>query len=264
MEGHFPRKRFGQHFLKDKHILAKIVQALNPQPQDKLVEIGPGMGALTTYVLNHVDHLEVVEIDRDLSARLEQAYPTQLTVHRADALHFDFASLCHNDTRRLRLFGNLPYNISTPLLFHFLTFAHLIQDLILMLQKEVVDRMAAAPGSDDYGRLSIMVQYHCRVLPLFVVKPDAFSPPPKVMSSVVMLKPHGENCPHPLAEDPALFARLVATAFQHRRKTLKNALGDLVSPEIYPLVAIDPQRRPETLSITEFVTLSNAVLAHFI
>lgn len=261
-EPHIPRKRFGQNFLNDNYVIEKIVNALNPQPQDLLVEIGPGLGALTSVVLKHIEHLHVVEIDRDLSARLQSIYsPSQLSVVEKDALHYDFVSLCQNN-KKLRIFGNLPYNISTPLLFHLLSFSSMIQDMLFMLQKEVVMRMAAKPNHADYGRLSIMIQYACEVHSLFDVGPQSFSPPPKVFSSVVRLKPYDQNRPFKLACNEKLFSQIVAVAFQHRRKTLKNALGKLVCSDIYPMVNIDPIRRPETLSVEEFIALSDAVDAN--
>jgi len=252
-----PRKRFGQNFLKDNVVIQKIVQHLHLKPEDCCLEIGPGQGALTTAVLNHVKHLEVIEIDRDLCTHLINAYPSQLTVHQQDALKFDFATLSVTPQKKLRIFGNLPYNISTPLLFHLLTFSNLIEDMVFMLQKEVVMRMAAKSNNKDYGRLSIMIQYACEVHPLFDVGPQSFFPPPKVMSTVVKLIPYGDNKPHPIALNYAHFSNLVNVAFQHRRKTLKNALNTLVPPEVFAHCHIDPQRRSETLSVAEFVALSN-------
>ncbi len=253
-EPHIPRKRFGQNFLKDQNIILKIVEALHPKPGETLVEIGPGQGALTIPVLQHISHLHVVEIDRDLSAQLQQ-FADKITVHQADALRFDFSTL--SVASKLRVFGNLPYNISTPLLFHLLSFADSIQDMLFMLQKEVVVRMAAKPDSAEYGRLSIMMQYACQVFPLFEVGREAFTPAPKVTSKIVRLVPYGAERPFPLAKNYARFAKIVATAFQHRRKTLKNALNALEALD-FASVNIDPKRRPETLSIAEYVDLSNA------
>jgi len=178
MSFHRPRKRFGQHFLTDEQVIAQIIRALHVQRQDKLIEIGAGLGALTTGVLAQVDHLHVVEIDRDLSAQLQKTFPSRrLTVHQQDALAFDFSSLYENQP--LRIFGNLPYNISTPLLFHLLTYAPCIQDMLFMLQKEVVMRMIATPSHHEYGRLSVMIQYACHTQALFDIAPQAFSPPPQ-------------------------------------------------------------------------------------
>ncbi len=258
-EHHQPRKRFGQNFLIDNNVINRIVQALHPQPNQHLVEIGAGLGALTKQVLEHTTHLHVIEIDNDLSAKLIRDYAKeQLSVHQADALQFDFDTL-YEPGHKLRIFGNLPYNISTPLLFYLLHYAHIIEDMLFMLQKEVVVRMAAKPNSKDYGRLSIMLQYHCQVQSLFEVQPKSFSPPPKVTSAMVRLIPYGDNRPHPVAKNEKVFAQLVTTAFSHRRKTLKNALNGMVAPEIFEQLQIDAIRRPETLSIAEFIALSDAV-----
>lgn len=258
-DSHQPRKRFGQHFLIDKNIIDKIVRGLNPQPSDNLVEIGAGTGALTARVLEKIPHFHVVEIDNDLVVHLKNTYSeSALTVHHHDALEFDFNLLANSD-KPLRVFGNLPYNISTPLLFHLLLFATDIKDMVFMLQKEVVVRMCAKPGNGDYGRLSIMIQYACETSMLFDIPPSAFAPPPKVMSSLIHLKPYGTNRPHPKANHYPTFANIVNVAFQHRRKTLKNALQTCVSADIFEKVGIDPIRRPETLSISEYVALSNAI-----
>ncbi|MBS0286507.1 MAG: 16S rRNA (adenine(1518)-N(6)/adenine(1519)-N(6))-dimethyltransferase RsmA [Proteobacteria bacterium] len=260
MKHHIPRKRFGQNFLIDNNVIAHIVRALNPKPNQHLVEIGAGLGALTTKVLNEIDHLDVIEIDRDLGEKLQSTFSaSQLTLYQADALDFDFSTLCQQNQAKLRIFGNLPYNISTPLLFHLLHYAGYIQDMLFMLQKEVVTRMAAKPNSKEYGRLSVMIQYFCQANQLFDVGPNSFSPPPKVTSSIVHLVPHDQNRPHPLAKNEKLFASIVTQAFSHRRKTLKNALTPLVPASVIEKVGIDPMRRPETLSITEFVNLSDAL-----
>lgn len=253
-EPHFARKRFGQNFLKDVNIINKIIQAIHPKENDFLVEIGPGHGAITFPLLKLIPHLHVIEIDRDLGEKLIRP---QITVHQGDALRFDFSSL---SAQKLRIFGNLPYNISTPLLFHLLSFANHIQDMLFMLQKEVVDRMCAPVNSKAYGRLSIMIQYYCHVEGLFDVPPQAFVPAPKVTSRIVRLTPYGEKRPFPLALDEALFARIVLHAFQHRRKTLKNALENIVPVAIFESMNIDSKRRPETLSIAEFVSLSNTMM----
>lgn len=258
MKHHIPRKRFGQNFLIDDNVISRIVSTLNPKPNQHLVEIGAGLGALTTKVLQEIDHLDVIEIDRDLSEKLRNTFSTsRLTLHQADALDFDFATL-KNQTK-LRVFGNLPYNISTPLLFHLLHYAAHIQDMLFMLQKEVVTRMVAKPNSKEYGRLSIMIQYFCQASAVFDVSPKAFSPPPKVTSSIVHLVPYTENRPHPVAKNEKLFAQMVTLAFSHRRKTLKNALAPLVPADLFEKAGINPIRRPETLSITEFVLLSDAL-----
>ena len=256
---HIPRKRFGQHFLRDNIVIDNIVAALNPQTDENLIEIGPGEGVLTKPVLEAVNTLQVVEIDRDLAAALIDKHPDTLTVHQHNALKFPFDDL-YQPNRPLRVFGNLPYNISTPLLFHLLSFETKIQDMLFMLQKEVVMRMVAAPNSEDYGRLSVMIQYACQAEKLFDVPGSAFSPPPKVVSSIVRLLPYGDQPrPFPLAKDKKRFAQIVSIAFQQRRKMLRKSLKSIVSDQQFEQAGIDPMRRPETLSITEFVALSNVV-----
>jgi 16S rRNA (adenine1518-N6/adenine1519-N6)-dimethyltransferase len=269
-----PKKRFGQHFLHDRGIVQRILDAFDPQPGDTLVEIGPGPGALTRPLLERCTTLHVVELDRDLAARLRADYPpAQLVVHEADALKFDFCSLVPAGGR-LRIIGNLPYNISTPLLFHLLEQRHCdvqgrtsaagartagaaIGDMLFMLQKEVVDRMAAAPGSKDYGRLSVMLQWQLHVEKLFDVRPGAFTPPPKVDSSVVRLVPHA--LPPIQVRDATAFAHLVRAAFAQRRKTLRNNLKGLMTAETLESLGIDPQRRAETLTLGEFAKVANAL-----
>lgn len=254
---HYPRKRFGQHFLHDQSVIHRIITALNPKPNDHLVEIGPGEGALTFPLLKCVPSLDAIEFDRDLIVLLHtSADQTHLNLIQADALNFDFAQL-KNDERPLRMIGNLPYNISTPLIFHLLTFKNVISDMLFMLQKEVAERLAAAPRSSSYGRLSVMVQYHCVVMVLFDVSPRSFSPPPKVQSSIVKLIPH-QHYPY-LAKDELLFAEVVRRAFNHRRKTLRNSLKGLVSDDIWQALSIHSDLRPETLSIENFVSISNAL-----
>lgn len=246
------KKALGQHFLHDGNYLARIVGAIRPEPADLMVEIGPGQGALTRPLLEKLNHLQVVEIDRDLVAHLSQAFPAErLTIHQADALKFDFGSL----GTELRVVGNLPYNISSPLLFHLADYAEYVRDMHFMLQKEVVDRMAAAPDTPDYGRLSVMLQARFRVMKLFNVPPGAFTPPPKVDSAMVRLTPlPTEAIPY---RDPQRFGELVARAFGQRRKTLRNTLKGLVEPEVFAALGIDPQRRGETLSVDEFSQLAN-------
>jgi len=268
-----PKKRFGQHFLHDRGIVQRILDAFDPQPGETLVEIGPGPGALTRPLLERCTTLHVVELDRDLAARLRAdsdrwlparstspipglVPPAQLVVHEADALKFNFCSLVPVGGR-LRIIGNLPYNISTPLLFHLLEQRHCIGDMLFMLQKEVVDRMAAAPGNKDYGRLSVMLQWQLRVEKLFDVRPGAFTPPPKVDSSVVRLVPHA--LPPIQVRDADAFANLVRAAFAQRRKTLRNNLKGLMTAETLESLGIDPQRRAETLTLVEFATVANAL-----
>ncbi len=252
-----PKKRFGQHFLHDRHVIGRIVAALAPRPGDHVVEIGPGKGALTRELALHLAHFDAVELDRDLLAYLPSVIPPdKLTLHNADALEYDFCRLMRED-RKLRLVGNLPYNISTPLLFHLLDQSGCIQDMLFMLQKEVVQRLAAAPGGKDYGRLSVMIQYRCTVEKLFDVAPGAFTPPPKVDSAMVRLVPLA--MPPVAVHDEIQFAKVVRMAFASRRKTLRNNMKGLLSAEQLLALGIDPIRRAETLSLTEFATLSNAV-----
>ena len=255
---HTPRKRFGQHFLRDQSVVQRIVGAIQPSPSDFLVEIGPGQGALTLPVLKLSRRLDVIELDRDLIPELEArtAGRGDLIVHPADALEFDFASL-HRGARLLRIFGNLPYNISTPLLFHLLTYAPIIADMVFMLQKEVAERLAAAADTEDYGRLSVMMQYHCKVELLFNVPPGAFHPPPKVESSIVRLTPY-PTYPWP-AKDYDLFASVVKHAFGQRRKTLRNSLRELVSAETWERLSIRSDLRAEDLSVKDFVEISNTL-----
>lgn len=251
---HRPRRRFGQNFLADRSYVARIVQALNPGPEDLVVEIGPGRGAVTAPLLERVHVLHVVEIDRDLSAHLSAQFsPDRLFVHQGDALSFDFGALGAD----LRLVGNLPYNISSPLLFHIARFIASVRDCHFMLQREVVDRMAAAPGSKSYGRLSVMLQYRFRVEKLFNVPAGAFRPMPKVDSAFVRLVPHARL---PVAAlDEARLAEVVAAAFSQRRKTVRNALAAYADADQLSGLGIDPRLRPEDLSLEDFIRLANAV-----
>ena len=251
-KGHAPRKRYGQHFLHDRGVIAKIVAAVDPQPGDAIVEIGPGTGALTAPLLDRVARLEAVEIDRDLAARLEAEHP-RLALHRGDVLRFDFARL----PDRLRVVGNLPYNVSTPLLFRLVEVADRLRDAHLMLQKEVVDRMVAAPSTSEYGRLSVMLQYRFDMRKLFDVKPGAFRPPPKVDSAVVRLVP--KPAAALAARDRAALARVVTAAFTKRRKTLRNALAGVVDEGGLRALGIDPRLRPENLGVPQYVAIANAV-----
>jgi len=258
---HSPRKRFGQHFLHDPDIIAGIIAAIHPLPGDRMVEIGPGLGALTRLLLRAVGALEAVELDRDLLEPLQARCAGLGTLHiyQADALQFDFATLRGNG-RRLRVTGNLPYNISTPLLFHLLTQAEHIHDLHFMLQQEVVERMAAAPGDPAYGRLSVMLQYRCQIEPLFLVGPEAFRPPPKVHSAVVRLVPR-ETLPV-IVHDERRFSEVVRKAFSQRRKTLRNSLSGLLDIHQIKAAGVDPGARPETLDLAAFAALGNT-LAEF-
>jgi len=248
-----PKKRFGQHFLTDRHYLRRIVEAIAPRPGDTIVEIGPGTGLLTTELLARIRHLHVVEIDRELAAALRAAWPAdRLAVHEGDALEFDFATL----PTPLRVVGNLPYNVSSPILFHVAAAADRIADCVFMLQKEVVDRMVAGPGTESYGRLSVMLQYRFAMGKVLDVPPGAFTPPPKVDSAVVLMKPLPAS--RPRARDDAAFERVVAAAFSQRRKTLRNAVRAFVDAEGFTRAGIDPVRRGETLSVEEFIALAEA------
>lgn len=253
---HRPRKRFGQHFLHDPNTIRRILSVVDPRPGERLVEIGPGRGAITTGLLRAVGRLDVVELDRDLVGSLARRCEElgELTIHQADALHFDLCALYPH--QRLRLIGNLPYNLSTPLLFRFLDQADCIQDMHFMLQREVVERIAAPPGSKVYGRLSVMIQVHCRTEPLFRVGPGAFTPPPKVDSTFLRLTPH-RPLPYPV-RDPAFLVRLVAQAFAQRRKTLRNGLRGLVDTRLLQAQGLDPGQRAEELGVEVFVLLANA------
>ena len=252
------RKRFGQHFLRDNNVIQRIIAALAPQPGQLLVEIGPGLGALTKPLLQAAGQVQAIELDRDLVPKLLQHCHSSgdLRVHCEDALRFDFRDLAPTG-RSLRIVGNLPYNISTALLFHLLSQADCIRDMHLMLQKEVVARMAAMPGSGDYGRLSVMVQYACRVEPLFQVAADAFNPPPQVESAVVRLLPYAQ--PSVQLDNEADFGELVRQAFSQRRKTLRNSLRTFLSAAEIAQAGIDPGTRPERLELEQFATLSNCL-----
>jgi 16S rRNA (adenine1518-N6/adenine1519-N6)-dimethyltransferase len=250
-----PNKRLGQHFLHDPGVIRRLVEAIRPQPTDAMVEIGGGPGALTIPLSAKLDRLHVVEIDRELAAALPSrvAHPERLVVHEADALSFDFGALA-SGPRSLRVVGNLPYNISTPLLFHLATFAPAIKDLHVMLQREVVERIAARPGGKDYGRLTVMLALWARAEICFDVGPGAFTPPPKVWSTVVRLVPHAE--PPFAVRDRQRFASLVAQLFSMRRKTLGRALkGRLTAAQIEG-AGIDPKARPETLAPADFARLA--------
>lgn len=257
VEGHKARKRFGQNFLHDEAIIDNIVSAINPQPDDFVVEIGPGLGAITAELIAKLARLHVVELDKDLIPFLiaKFEHTGKLTIHQADALSFDFAGLLEqNPQRKLRIVGNLPYNISTPLIFHLIDQADAVLDMHFMLQKEVVERLAAGVGEKAYGRLGIMVQYHCLVEPLFDVPPESFNPPPKVDSAIVRLTPYNDK---PVTtSNPKRLQQLVTQAFSMRRKTLRNALKKLVTEEQICAAGIDPQQRPEQVSLAQYAALA--------
>jgi 16S rRNA (adenine1518-N6/adenine1519-N6)-dimethyltransferase len=252
---HRPRKRFGQNFLHDRHIIQSIIQAINPKPQDPMVEIGPGLGALTRPLLAKLNQLIAIEIDTDLQQHLQHEFTDSKRLHiiGADALQVDFSQW----GPELRVVGNLPYNISTPLLFHLLTYKHAIRDMHFMLQKEVVQRLCAEPGSKAYGRLSIMVQLHCDVECLFLVPATAFNPAPKVESAIVRLTPHSP-AKYPDVDEPTL-QQLVTTAFAMRRKTLANNLKSLLSADAILALDIDPSLRPEQLSIEQYIQMAQFI-----
>ena len=252
---HYPRKRFGQNFLRDESIIEAIARAIAPTNSDHIVEIGPGEGALTQALIRGECRLDAIELDRDLRTRLLAAFSTYpgFMLHSADALDFNFASLATGDTG-LRVVGNLPYNISTPLIFNLLEQAQIINDMHFMLQLEVVERLAASPGSKDWGRLGVMTQFRCEVEQLFEVPPEAFYPPPKVRSAVVRLTPHPE--PQYPNVDPASLGRVVTQAFSQRRKTLRNNFKGMMEDDDFGGLAIDPSARAETLSIADFVAMA--------
>ncbi len=255
--GHIPRKRFGQNFLQDMGIINRLVRAIAPKSEDNMVEIGPGQGALTRPLLDYLDSLNAIELDRDLIPFLRAGLePQGLTVHEADALKFNFSELM--DDRALRIVGNLPYNISTPLIFHLLSYQEKVKDMHFMLQLEVVDRLAASPNSKAYGRLSVIAQYYCQVDKLFDVPPTAFNPPPKVMSAIVRLKPR--SFPHQLI-DVDIFNKVVKFSFSQRRKTLRNNLKQILSTEQLDQIQQDLRQRPEQLDVEQYVLMSNQIAA---
>ena len=254
---HQAKKRFGQNFLTDQSIIASLVDAINPQEKQTLIEIGPGLGALTKPLLKKVTTLHVIEIDRDIVSWMNTEYKmpayerNNLIIHNVDALKFDFSSLGSS----LRVIGNLPYNISTPILFHLLENLPSIIDMHFMLQKEVVERMVAEPSTPAYGRLSVMLQYYLQMEYLITVPPEAFNPAPKVESAFVRCIPHSK-LPF-IAKDTALFAKVVLAGFSQRRKTIRNTLKSFLNDDDFMKLGIDSQRRAETLSVSEFVTITN-------
>ncbi|OAJ35616.1 16S rRNA (adenine(1518)-N(6)/adenine(1519)-N(6))-dimethyltransferase RsmA [Piscirickettsia salmonis] len=262
LQGHTARKRFGQNFLHNHHIIRQIIDAISPQDTDHIVEIGPGLGAITEYLVASCQKLDVIEIDRDLIPKLQDKFQAQnnFKIHEADALKFNFSALQNNNQSNnpvfpLRIVGNLPYNISTPLLFHLFSFPGLIQDMHFMLQKEVVERMAAPAGSTDYGRLSVMAQYHSQVDMLFTVPPNAFTPAPKVESAIVRLTPYKQ--PKVTAYNLKHFEQLVTQAFTQRRKTIRNSLKKMATADQLEQAGITAELRPEMIPLTQYVILSN-------
>ena len=249
---HVAKKRFGQNFLTDQGVIDSLVDAISPKADDLMVEIGPGLGALTKPLLQKLDMLHVVEVDRDIIDWMQKEYAKKsITIHNSDALKFDFGSLGKN----LRVVGNLPYNISTPILFHLLDNVRHITDMHFMLQKEVVERMVAEPSTAAYGRLSVMLQYRLQMEYLFTVPPEAFDPAPKVESAFVRCVPHA-TLPY-VANDETLFAKVVTAAFGQRRKTLRNTLKGLLDDDGFSALNIDSQQRAENLGVAEFVAIAN-------
>jgi len=252
MAQHIARKRFGQHFLTDRVIIEAIVDAIDPQPGEAMVEIGPGLGAMTLPLLARIKPLTVIELDRDLAARLRQR--EGLVVVESDVLKVDFAALAAERGQKLRVVGNLPYNISTPILFHLLDFVEQVQDQHFMLQKEVVDRMAAAPGCKDYGRLSVMLQWRYQIESILDVPPESFDPPPRVDSAIVRMLPYAE----PVQLDRQLFGEMVAAAFSQRRKLLRHSLGVWLAQRGFQ-GQFDLQRRAEEVPVQEFIALAQSL-----
>ncbi len=255
---HIPKKRFGQNFLRDGNIIRSCVEAIRPQADDLMVEIGPGLGALTQPLLKVLNHLHAVELDRDIVGWMESHYPaSKITIHNIDALKFDFTTLlaASRPEEKVRVVGNLPYNISTPILFHLLEGVAHITDMHFMLQKEVVERMVAAPSTSEYGRLSVMLQYRLQMEYLFTVPPESFDPAPKVESAFVRAIPHA-TLPYP-ATDEVLFAKVVMAAFGQRRKTLRNTLKGLLDDAGFAALNIEPQLRAENLGLEQFVSIAN-------
>jgi len=257
MHTHTARKRFGQHFLVDVSVIDAIVRAIAPRADDRMIEIGPGLSALTQPLLQRLDHLTVIELDRDLAARLRAQHPaSRLTIIEADVLSVDFGALGQG----LRIVGNLPYNISSPLLFHLTAFADHVRDQIFMLQHEMVERMVAAPSTPAYGRLTVMLQARYRMARWISVPHTAFSPPPRVQSAVVHMVPLGAN--RPAARDARLFAQVVARAFAQRRKMLRRSLGDWAARVAWDDLGIAPTARAEDLSVAQYVALADQIGDH--
>lgn len=259
VQGHQARKRFGQNFLSDNFYISRIVDSIGAHETDHLVEIGPGLGAITEHLVQQAGKLDVVELDKDLIPRLNEKFGhlDNFQVHQSDALKFDFTQLQSQANEQLRIVGNLPYNISTPLIFHLLKQKHVIKDMYFMLQKEVVERLCAGPGTKQYGRLSVMTQYFCQTAMLFVVPPGAFSPAPKVDSAIVCLKPH-TSIKNPV-KDTDLLGKIVTAAFNQRRKTIRNGLKDWLSIEDFKELDISASERAERLSLDDFIKICHFV-----
>lgn len=255
MKFHPPRKRFGQHFLQDRAVIAQIISAIRPQATDQVVEIGPGRGALTTPLLARVARLDVIEFDRDLVVWLQQQFnQSSLVIHQADVLQFDFFQ-CYQTGHAVKVVGNLPYNIATQLLFHLLDFLPMIKEMVFMLQQEVVERLVAVPNTSEYGKLSVLLQYFYEMETVITIPPSAFFPPPKVNSAVIRLKP--QTTPPVEVNDVAIFSQIVKQAFAQRRKTLKNNLKNICNVNELEQLEINPQVRAENLTLLQFARLAN-------
>jgi len=258
---HRARKRFGQNFLSDPGIIQRIIQSINPKPGQRIIEIGPGLGALTCPILKLAGEMDVIELDRDivpklqLNCGLDAVQNNQLRIHNIDVLQFDFSELNYQEP--LRVIGNLPYNISTPIIFHLVEYSSIIQDMYFMLQKEVVLRLAAKPDTSNYSRLSVMAQYHFQVDALFLVPPESFEPMPKVDSAIVRLIPH-EKKPIQIDDEKA-FAKLITLAFSQRRKTLRNVLKEICTAQQLESVGIDPSSRAQSLGLQQFCDIYNVI-----
>lgn len=256
---HRPRKRFGQNFLVDQAVIQRIISAIRLKPDQHIVEIGPGKGALTALIADKVDRFDLIELDKDLVPCLEEKFKRPgLNIYQADALKFDLRTLL-DDERQIRLIGNLPYNISTPLLFHIIKYRSIVEDMHFMLQKEVVQRLTSDVNSSHYGRLGIMVQYYCKTEALFDVLPESFQPKPKVTSSIIRIKPH-QTLPF-LCKDVAILADLVRDAFNMRRKTIRNSMKKIITTIELEQLEINPDLRPESVSIELFVKIANFIVS---
>jgi len=255
---HIPRKRFGQNFLTDQLVLSQIIRAINPRAGETMVEIGPGLAAMTSLLLEGLPQMHVVELDRDLVTRLKKNFPAdKLIIHEGDALKFDFNSIPVPEGKKLRVVGNLPYNISSPLLFHLADIANQVEDQHFMLQKEVVERMVAPPGSKTYGRLSVMLQWRYEMDLLFVVPPESFDPPPKVDSAIVRMIPKKETLPC----DQKSLEAVVTKAFSQRRKVVRNCVAGMFTEQQLVDAGVDPQARPETIPLEQYVNLARILHA---
>jgi len=255
---HIPRKRFGQNFLTDQLVLSQIIRAINPRAGETMVEIGPGLAAMTSLLLEGLPQMHVVELDRDLVTRLKKSFPAdKLIIHEGDALKFDFNSIPVPEGKKLRVVGNLPYNISSPLLFHLADIANQVEDQHFMLQKEVVERMVAPPGSKTYGRLSVMLQWRYEMDLLFVVPPESFDPPPKVDSAIVRMIPKKETLPC----DQKSLEAVVTKAFSQRRKVVRNCVAGMFTEQQLVDAGVDPQARPETIPLEQYVNLARILHA---